>query len=69
MCACECICWQKPEESDPMELDLQEVMSNLMCMLGTKSGALENQQVLVTSKPSHLNGSSYVSREIYLDKY
>lgn len=69
MCASDCICWKKAKESDPMGLDLWEVMSNPMCVLGTKSEAQENQQVLITGELSHLDGNSYVSREIHPDKY
>lgn len=37
---------------DPLVLELQEVMIYLMWTLGTKSGPMEEQQVLLTPEPS-----------------
>lgn len=39
--------------SDPAELELQEIVSFQMSVLGIKLWSMEKQQFLVTTEPSH----------------
>lgn len=50
MCACTCV---RTFRGYKVEVELQVVVSQPMWVLGTDSGALKEQQVFLTTKPSH----------------
>lgn len=46
------VCRSQKMGSDPMELELQKVISHLLWMLGTKLGPLQIQEALLTAELS-----------------